>query len=659
MGRPPDAPPAALYKLMGVFGGLSMLGAACILATFAFVPAVRRHPYSLIFFLAVSDFFFAAKFVLAAAYPSAGLGKEDGMCAVQASLSQFFGLASISWVGAISFTLIRLLCNPFAHTESSAIYYHMVVWPYAALATVGLLLVKAQGPSGDGTCWFEKIDVAGQTQWYEMTFFAPLAAVIALALVAVGLSQRRLNLELGQPDQPDWNAAARASASLRFRLRMFAALFLLSWLGPVVHKTYLYFHGAGDAPALQYWDGVSESVYGLLNALVWLTNPVLFASFSARFLARLPGLRGRPESLPVLHTDDDVIAVGDVLRRRVLTLLVQGVRVAVADIRPDLVAALARNPRDYGPAGVALRTRSYAARNHLGAAEEWREAAEGECRFRDYCGPLFSRLRALAGVSDAAYVRIMREEHFVNSESLASFSQGRSGSFFCYSPCQSVLLKTIDRSEARVLKRLTPDLLAYLSEQPASLLARFLGFHALRLQEGVRIYVIVMHNVLHSPFPLAERFDLKGSWVERRTPGRAPGAVGKDLDLARHHRLRLAPAAAAQLWAQLSADVAFLASQRIMDYSLLVGFASLAPPPEPLPAREPLLAPGAGLRSADEEEAYHVGIIDYLQQYDWHKKAERLWKVYAKCADPAGISVQPVAVYAQRFTYRVPLLLSP
>jgi 1-phosphatidylinositol-4-phosphate 5-kinase len=360
----------------------------------------------------------------------------------------------------------------------------------------------------------------------------------------------------------------------------------------------------------------------------------------------------------MLHTSEDVIAVGDVLRRRVLSLLMQGLRVAVHDIRPELVEALARNPRAYGPLNEALGTRTYAAGNSI-ATEEWREQREGECRFRDYCGPLFARLRALAGINDESYARIMREEHFVNSESLAQFSQGRSGSFFCYSPCQSVLIKTIDRSEARVLKRLLPDMLAYLSEQPGSLLARFLGFHSLRFQEGIRIYVLVMLSVLHAPYALTDRFDLKGSWVDRRTPHRAAGSTGKDLDLGRQHRLRLAPHAASQLWAQLNADVAFLAGQHIMDYSLLVGFAALGEAPPAPPSRDPLLPPRTGLLSADGSEEYYIGIIDYLQQYDINKKLERLWKVYGKCADPAGISVQPVAVYSQRFTYRIPLLLSP
>ena len=96
-----------------------------------------------------------------------------------------------------------------------------------------------------------------------------------------------------------------------------------------------------------------------------------------------------------------------------------------------------------------------------------------------------------------------------------------------------------------------------------------------------------------------ERFDLKGSWVGRAaskgTPGtvmkcrycsesfkvgsmsqcparpnrrHVPNTVFKDNDL--NFKLRLSAAPGAQLREQLRADVAFLAGQEVMDYSLLV-----------------------------------------------------------------------------------------
>ncbi len=69
-----------------------------------------------------------------------------------------------------------------------------------------------------------------------------------------------------------------------------------------------------------------------------------------------------------------------------------------------------------------------------------------------------------------------------------------------------------------------------------------------------------------------ERYDLKGSWVDRSTAGVERGItkrVLKDSDL--HRQLRLSPEARERLIEQSELDARFLCSMGIMDYSLLMG----------------------------------------------------------------------------------------
>lgn len=126
-----------------------------------------------------------------------------------------------------------------------------------------------------------------------------------------------------------------------------------------------------------------------------------------------------------------------------------------------------------------------------------------------------------------------------------------------------------------------------------SLLLRYVGLHAITLY-GQKMFFVVMESVFATDLPVHERFDLKGSWVGRRSQKLVdkrrgvrrvansewpqftsapllPGfrEVRKDLDLTRP--LILHPADAAGLGAQLKIDADFLARHRIMDYSLLLG----------------------------------------------------------------------------------------
>ena len=50
---------------------------------------------------------------------------------------------------------------------------------------------------------------------------------------------------------------------------------------------------------------------------------------------------------------------------------------------------------------------------------------------------------------------------------------------------------------------------------------------------------------------------------------------------------------------------------------------------------------------------YFLGMVDVLQEWDWHKRLERLFKVWVLRRDPRGISAAPPLEYAQRFKERV------
>ena len=160
----------------------------------------------------------------------------------------------------------------------------------------------------------------------------------------------------------------------------------------------------------------------------------------------------------------------------------------------------------------------------------------------------------------------------------------RAGGFFFLTPDGRYLIKTLTRREQKRLLRMLPRYYEYLRRSPRTLLCRFYGCYAITMHSQ-SVYFVTMESLFHSALPLHEKYDLKGSWVDRsrRMPyahhaaragdqfesrGGAP-PTRKDNDLTR--KLRLTPGAREALRTQCAADAEMLCSLNVMDYSLLLG----------------------------------------------------------------------------------------
>lgn len=85
-----------------------------------------------------------------------------------------------------------------------------------------------------------------------------------------------------------------------------------------------------------------------------------------------------------------------------------------------------------------------------------------------------------------------------------------------------------------------------------------------------------MENVLDSNVKIDEYYDLKGSAVgrsrrERRNSKSFTSKEGALLDKDLRRKIKIGPKLKSELIEQLKIDAQFLCSQRLMDYSLLLG----------------------------------------------------------------------------------------
>jgi hypothetical protein len=211
-------------------------------------------------------------------------------------------------------------------------------------------------------------------------------------------------------------------------------------------------------------------------------------------------------------------------------------------------------------------------------------------RFRDFRPATFHSLRKLSDISNEWYIEQLSK---IPKEQL---TEGASNAFLFFSG--ELVVKTVTPYEAGTLLKILDQYTEHLKKCPSSLLVRFLGLHALTFY-GREFTFIVMKNIFQTKEVINERYDIKGSWINRNanvaTPGtrtlcrhcselftvgegdRCPEVVGlhepnivfKDNDLIT--KIRLFPDDAYSVIDALNRDSDALCEMGIMDYSLLVG----------------------------------------------------------------------------------------
>lgn len=301
---------------------------------------------------------------------------------------------------------------------------------------------------------------------------------------------------------------------------------------------------------------------------------------------------------------------------------------------------------------------------------------------KDYDEALFREIRKLEGISAEEY----DAEWDIKPNDIVEpkYGAGRSGSLFFWSVSKRFFFKMIPHHEVQTLRAILSNYRTYIQKHPDSRLMRFFALHRFRIQNDF-IYLFVGNNCFYSPRGLSVdvKYDLKGrkakdSSLKKKSISRpADGSIWKDNQLNR----QFYPDNAVQLVETLAADAKFLASQRCIDYSLLVGVHKNN-------KKCPLITQlsqnrisalqrlsdskssekrysfsivddvvGVGLPSTEgnHDEVYFFGIIDFLSRYFTKKKAAHYMKRIRWESEELS-TVNP-EYYQDRFTKYVPTII--
>ncbi|XP_058077256.1 phosphatidylinositol 4-phosphate 5-kinase 9 isoform X2 [Magnolia sinica] len=194
-------------------------------------------------------------------------------------------------------------------------------------------------------------------------------------------------------------------------------------------------------------------------------------------------------------------------------------------------------------------------------------------KWKDYCPMVFRNLREMFKIDAADYMISI-----CGNDALRELSSpGKSGSVFFLSQDDRFMIKTLRKSEVQVLLRMLPNYHHHVRTYDNTLVTKFFGLHRIKPSSGQKFRFVVMGNMFCTELRIHRRFDLKGSSLGRSTDKVEidENTTLKDLDL--NYCFYLEPSWREALLTQIEIDSRFLESQRIMDYSLLLGVHYRAP----------------------------------------------------------------------------------
>eukprot|EP00736_Rhodelphis_marinus_P012005 Rmarinus@m.3752 len=303
----------------------------------------------------------------------------------------------------------------------------------------------------------------------------------------------------------------------------------------------------------------------------------------------------------------------------------------VKDLQAGIEAEIKRDELDSTPAKL----------DDLWYSEKQIYSLPSGAKFVAYAPKVLKVLRSRFWLDDSEYFRTMCDTRPMRLLG----SPGKSGAILLMSANGEVFIKSTTKEEYKILKAMFRSYYHHMSISENTLIPRFFGLYRVKTAHSSQ-RLLVMKNIFPVSRVVHDKYDLKGSSVGRRANEGA--SIRKDLDW--NSKLEMNKRERDSLMAQLYADVQFLQSQHVYDYSLLVGVCYLDDNPRPrghvsspLSAAcedSPALVDGRPAR-------VYFGIIDILRAYTVQSRLARACKsVVFKSSE---ISVAPPAQYARRF----------
>mmetsp|Transcript_15359 Transcript_15359/g.23119 ORF Transcript_15359/g.23119 Transcript_15359/m.23119 type:complete len:971 (+) Transcript_15359:26-2938(+) len=720
---------------------LSFVSCVAVCASYIMILPWRRHPSTIVFYRAATNILFSFIVICMAVYYEANPTIDCNSYSVSV---EFALIAGECWLTTIALDLVFSLTNPFTSYKGNMRRYHSMTWCFALLISFVLYnQPSCQGRFEGGVCW---VSGSGCLMGYYV-FWIILMYCFQFGAVIFA----HLRLRKGLP--ATFEIRLKIAIETFKLLALYCVYLVIVCIffivlssepdNPENPKSWSNFRNVFN---------FIVSCRGFVDGVVWFMQHefavdekvvvVESASGDEAEEDRQVRVKGTESSDDSERRDDVDLESGGLrrrqparrrsssdstsMRRPTMTLLADNIADAIkdlaeitayefdeADLSPQVNLALRQQIVKYvtmgvtraaeegmknkrivptDPWGKAMKACMEAYREYFSPHDPMKEQLQvteflldGEHPFQAFAQDYFEEIRRFEGIDEGAYLEALQH---TEKEQL---SEGASGAFMFFCGGGDYIVKTIRAHEANVLHRSLPMYKDYLKENPSSLLVRFLGSYSLKVYAQTFSFV-VMRNIFEPGVDINERYDIKGSWVNRSAAAPMPNkrivcrhcnemflpsaraqctkivgtheanVVLKDNDLRTKISLRQEDARA--VLEIIKKDSNLLADMGVLDYSLIVGVKKRnfeIGQEEQRPVRPKSRGKGKNgvennkryasfnAKSVSGPAIYYMGIVDYLQDWSNKKKIERAAKIYLTRHDPAGVSVMEPLPYRDRF----------
>jgi len=281
----------------------------------------------------------------------------------------------------------------------------------------------------------------------------------------------------------------------------------------------------------------------------------------------------------------------------------------------------------------------------------------------EYFPDKFDVLRKDDGITDDIMIKSFSPIKNKSAIDKMGEGKGKSGSFFFYSHNRKFIIKTITNEEKETMDKILLDYYLYIKSHSNTLITKIYGIYTVVIKNASSVNVILMQNLFGcSPIHIQRMFDLKGSFVQRYTKNVQKwrkDQVLKDMDYqwlthVERKLINFNQENIQEIKKNMERDILFYKRLLLMDYSLL--FIIIDYPNKIDPDYKQIVEllddpkyKGHIYESDKKEFIYIIGIIDYLQEYNFRKHIETFVKGIYYGKEKNMISCVHPDFYGDRF----------
>ena len=243
---------------------LSIIGAGFIVVSYLRAPSIYRHlSQTLVFFVAISDFAFAAAGAVTPYMPSSILSNPS-FCITEGAISNFSAIGTICWHIVINWYILTNLRDPLTSIRfKKLVIWQFVIWGYALLSTIVIVSTSCVALSSSvSACW-----ISNASGCDRLTLFFYIPVILSLILSVITWFSVLSFMRLGTAE------TNKDRHSLMRWILLYLGVFVLTWSWVVALRFAVTIQPNSYPLFMLYMDRFVVSIQGFVNAFIWICHP--------------------------------------------------------------------------------------------------------------------------------------------------------------------------------------------------------------------------------------------------------------------------------------------------------------------------------------------------------------------------------------------------